>query len=107
MRARVLSIGREPHLEIKLNTRFKAERAIGRIISSTWFLKHAKAIYRELYPRRVSQDKVTGRFEYAFFSFSNSYFKGFKDRFHITLRCKTKQAQKPPEDFRAKIEAWL
>jgi len=107
MRARGPSLGREPELEFKLNTKFEAKRAIGRIISSAWFMKHAKAIYRELYPRRFSQDEVTGRFEYTFFSFSNTWFKGFKDRFRIALRCKTKQAQKPPEDFRKKIEAWL
>jgi hypothetical protein len=107
MRARGPSIGREPELEIKLNTEFEAERAIGRIISSAWFIKHAKAIYRAQYPRRFSQDEVTRRFEYTYFSFSNTWFKGFQDRFRIALRCKTKQAQKPPEDFREKIEAWL
>ena len=60
MRARGLSIRREPVLEIRLNSKFESKRAIGRIISSTWFIKHAKAIYRELYPRRFSQDEVTG-----------------------------------------------
>jgi hypothetical protein len=107
MRARGPSIGREPELEIKLNSEFETERAIGRIISSSWFIKHAKAIYRAQYPRRFSQDEETGRFEYTFFSFSNTWFKGFRNRFRIALRCKTKQAQKPPEDFREKIEAWL
>jgi len=70
-------------------------------------LKNAKAIYRDLYPRRISQDEVTGRFEYNLFSFSNSWFAGFRKRYRIALRCKTKQAQKPPEDFREKIEQWL
>ena len=50
---------------------------------------------------------MTRRFEYTFFSFFNTWFKGFKDRFWIALRYKTKQAQKPLEDFRKKIEAWL
>jgi hypothetical protein len=35
MRARGPSIGREPELEIKLNSEFETERAIGRIISSS------------------------------------------------------------------------
>jgi DDE superfamily endonuclease len=106
-RARGPSLGREPLLESKLNKKFEEERAIGRIISSTWFIRHAKAIYRLQYPRRFSQDEITGRFEYTHFAFSNSWFKGFKDRWRITLRHKTKQAQRPPEDFRQKIENWL
>jgi hypothetical protein len=64
-------------------------------------------IYRKLHPRRISQDEVTSRFEYNLFSFSGSWFAGFKKRFHIKMRCKTKQAYKLPEDFREKIEAWL
>jgi len=75
MRARGPSLSREPKLEFKLNAKFESKRAIGRIISSLWFIKHAKAIYQELYPRRFSQDEVTGRFDYTFFSFSNSWFK--------------------------------
>jgi hypothetical protein len=99
-----VSYGREPELEFKLHSRFVEARKIGRIISSRWFLKNAKAIYRDLYPRRISQDEVTGRFEYNLFSFSGSWFAGFRKRYQIALRCKAKQAQKPPEDFREKIE---
>jgi hypothetical protein len=71
-RARGLLIRREPELKFKLNAKFESERAIGRIINSVWFMKHVKAIYRVLYPCRFSQDEVTGRFEYTFFSFSNT-----------------------------------
>jgi hypothetical protein len=99
-RARGPSVRREPELGKQLNDEFESARAIRRNISFTWFIKHAKAIYQLQYPRRFSQDKVTGRFKYTFFIFSNTWFKGFKDRFCITLRYKTKQAQKPPEDFR-------
>ncbi len=107
LRCRGPSIGREPEMESKLNAQFEEARAIGMIISSKWFIKHAKAIYRIQYPRRISQDEVTGKFEYEHFSFSNTWFSGFRGRYRIALRCKTKQAQKPPEDFREKIEQWL
>lgn len=71
-RVRGLSLRREPELKFKLNAKFKEERAISRIILSTWFIKYVKAIYRLQYPCRFLQDKVTRRFEYTFFLFSNS-----------------------------------
>jgi hypothetical protein len=77
------------------------------IISGKWFQVHARAIYRRLYPLRISQDKETRRFEYNLFSFSRTWFLGFKTRYRIVLQYKTKQAQKPPEDFREKIKNWL
>lgn len=86
---------------------YALEISKGRIVGSRWFLKNAKAIYRLIYPRRISQDEVTGRFAYTLFRFSNGWFQGFRRRYHIALRCKTKQAQKCPEDFRPKIEQWL
>jgi hypothetical protein len=104
MRARGQSYGKEPRLEFKLHTQFVEARKIGRIISAKWFLNHAKAIYQELYPRRISQDKVTSRFQYDHFSFSSTWFASFRRRYRIALRCKTKQAQKAPEDYREKIE---
>jgi hypothetical protein len=99
--------GREPEMEFELHKEFVQARAEGMIISGRWFLVYACAIYRCLYPYRISQDKETGRFEYNLFSFSGTWFLGFKTRYRIVLRCKTKQAQKPPEDFREKIENWL
>lgn len=106
-RQRGICVGREPVLEFQLHEKFVTARGIGQIISGGWFLKHAKAIYRGLYPRRVTQDEVSGRYEYEYFSFSGTWFAGFRRRYRIALRCKTKQAQKPPEDFRPKIEQWL
>jgi hypothetical protein len=50
---------------------------------------------------------VTGAFEYLGFRFSNGWFQGFRRRYGVSLRCKTKQAQQAPEDYREKIEAWL
>jgi hypothetical protein len=56
-------------MEVRLNKEFNTARAEGQEISSRWFLVHAKAIYRQLHLRRISQDEVTGRFEYKLFSF--------------------------------------
>jgi hypothetical protein len=70
-------------------------------------LIHARAIYRQLHPCCISQDKTTSCFTYTLFSFSNTWFSGFRKRYRIKMRCKTKQAQKPLEDFRDKIVAWL
>jgi hypothetical protein len=56
-------------MEVRLNKEFNTARAEGQEISSRWFLVHAKAIYRQLHLCRISQDEVTGRFEYKLFSF--------------------------------------
>jgi hypothetical protein len=72
LRHRGRSVGREPEMEFKLNAQFEQARAIGRVISSKWFISHAKAIYQIQYPRRISQDEVTRKFEYEHFSFSNT-----------------------------------
>jgi hypothetical protein len=106
-RARGQDIGRQPELEYKLHSLFKEARAAGRIIGSRWFMKNGRKIYREMYPRRCAQDEDTGRWSYAYFRFSNGWFQKFRKRYHIAIRSKTKQAQKPPEDFREKILAWL
>ena len=79
-------------MEFELHKEFVQARAEGMIISGKWFLVHARAIYRRLYPHRISQDEATGRFEYNLFSFSGTWFQGFKTRYRIVLRCKTKQA---------------
>ena len=47
------------------------------------------------------------RAEYIRFKFSNSWFQGFRRRFGVALRVKTKQAQKVLEAFCEKIQSWL
>jgi hypothetical protein len=91
-RWRGASSSREPELEFKLHAAFTKARAEGRIIGRRWFLTNAKALYRLLHPRHILQDEVTGCFEYNLFRFSSSWFKGFRQRYRIALRCKTKQA---------------
>jgi hypothetical protein len=92
-------------MEFQLHAEFVKARGEGKIISSQWFFVHAKAIYQLLYPLRISQDEVTGRFEYNLLSFSKSWFSGFKRRYWVSIQYKTKQAQKHPKDFCEKIEA--
>jgi hypothetical protein len=65
-------------MEFQLHEEFVNARREGKIISSWWFFVHAKAIYQLLYPLCISQDEVTSRFEYNLFSFSKSWFGGFK-----------------------------
>jgi transposase-like protein len=95
--------GQEDILELRLYSSFKAARAIGRQIDRRWFIRHAKAIYREQYPERILT-KSNGKLEYLKFKFSNGWFQGFRRRFRISNRCRTKQGQKVPEDFRTKIQ---
>ena len=106
-RARGPTVGKEHKMEVLLNKEFIQARAKGQMIGSRWFLMHAKALYRIIHPSRITQDTVTGRFTYARFRFSSCWFNGFKKRFDIRVRRKTKQAQKPPEFFRERIVAWL
>jgi hypothetical protein len=101
------SYRKEPKMEFQLYKEFVKTQGEEKIISSQWFFVYAKAIYRLLYPLCISQDEVTGCFEYNLFSFSKSWFNGFKKRYQVSMQCKTKQAQKPPADFYEKIEAWL
>jgi len=54
MQARGLFVKNELKLKRLLNLKFEIERAISKIISFTWFIKHIRAIYREPYPRRFA-----------------------------------------------------
>jgi hypothetical protein len=95
--------GQEDTLELKLYASFKSARALGRQVDRRWFIRYAKAIYREQYPERILT-KSNGKLEYLKFKFSNGWFQGFRRRFRISNRCRTKQGQKVPEDFRPKIQ---
>jgi len=96
-----------PEVEKRLYTLFEDARHLGRNITHRWFLRHAKALYRELYPERCMQDPMTRRWTYLEMKWSNAWFQGFRRRFNISLRCKTKRAQKSPEELRPTIQNWL
>ena len=100
------STAREPILEEHLHREYRAARDVGRSIGARWFLRRAKFIYAELYPHRILRDS-DGRRTYLGFKFSNGWFQLFKRRYNISLRCKTKQAQKAPPDYQDKILSWL
>jgi transposase-like protein len=67
--------GKEDALELKLYVEFQNARAIGRQIGRQWFVRHAKAIYRQRYPERI-QTANSGRLIYLNFKFSNGWFQG-------------------------------
>jgi len=59
-------------------------RELGRKIDDKWLLRHAKAIFRTMYPHRVLRtDK--GAYKYLDFRFSDGWFAAFKRRFNISL----------------------
>jgi hypothetical protein len=60
-RARGGGVGTEDQMEGLLEGEFEEARAQRRQITHRWFIRHAKAIYRELYPHRAIQDSETGR----------------------------------------------
>ena len=94
-------------MEVELTRLFTLARQAGRTIGARWFRSNARQIYSRLYPQRMLRKENTGRVEYIGLKFSTSWFQGFRRRFGIALRVKTKQAQKVPEAFREKIQSWL
>jgi hypothetical protein len=94
---------KEHEMELELMRLFTAARQSGRAIGAWWFRSNARQIYLKLYPARVLRKENTLRLEYLGFKFSTSWFQGFRRRFSISLRTKTKQPQKVPEAFREKI----
>ena len=96
-----------PSVENPLYALFESARFQGRMITHRWFLRHAKSLYRELYPERCVRDVRSGRWIYLEMKWSNAWFQGFRRRFNISLRCRTKRAQKSPEELRSTIQKWL
>jgi len=90
---------KEPEMERLLNKKFEEARAQGRKISYKWVIRHAKNFYEQLHPDRVLRDRDGRRKIYLGFRFSNSWFKGFKRRFDISLRASIKRAQKSLEQL--------
>jgi hypothetical protein len=60
-RARGPPAGREEKMEIELHKLLEDARGIGRQITHRWFTRHAKEIYRQLYPHHAIQDLSTKR----------------------------------------------
>ena len=66
--------GVEHVMETMLYAEFQAARAKGQQIGCRWFSRHAKAIYRKLYPNRIIYNGPTLRITYLNFKFSNGWF---------------------------------
>ena len=86
---------------------FILARQSRRAIGAQWFQSNAQQIYLKLYLERVLRKENTLRVEYLGFKFSTLWFQGYQRRFGISLRTKTKQAQKVLEAFCEKIQSWL
>ncbi len=97
-------VGRELEMEEMLHQAVVDAGAKGRRLGFRWFLRKAKQLCRELYPERTvpRDDERT----YLEFRFSNRRFQGVRKRYGTRNLRKTKQAQRAPEDFRAKVECW-
>jgi hypothetical protein len=88
----VLPKGKEQEMELALYRKFKDSQRVRKCIGYAWFKRHAKALYREQYPNRISTDPTTGRLVYAGFKFSNGWFQLFRKRWDIANRYRTKIA---------------
>jgi hypothetical protein len=80
-----------PQLEQQLFQDFIQLRIQGRPVSTAWFRKRAKDIFRQ----SVSSDEQA-----KLFSFSNGWWAGFRKRFSIVARRVTKRATLQPEAYR-------
>jgi len=63
-----------PAIENPLYTLFEEARVKGRNITHRWFLRHAKSIYCQLYPKRCILNAVSGRWTYLEMKWLNAWF---------------------------------
>ena len=91
-------------MEGLLKTSFDELRELGRPVKARWFVAKAKELFKLLYPHLVIVS--SGQVSYGGFKFSKSWFQGFQRRQHISLRKRTNQSQKQPEEFRVKIQSF-
>ena len=93
-------------MEGQLVKEFTIARNKGVSINRGWFLRHAKSIFRDLYPEEVVVIPGCCRFVYPF-KFSASWFSAFRYRHRISWRMKTNVAQVPPTTRMASIQRYL
>ena len=95
----------EPQLEASLMREFKEARQAGRSINRRWFTRHGQEIYSYLYPHQVTKER--GHLVCSGLKFSYGWFRGFRRRNQVSVRRPTKKAQKPSDEYEAKIQSWL
>ncbi|RPB18077.1 hypothetical protein L211DRAFT_771810, partial [Terfezia boudieri ATCC MYA-4762] len=74
-----------PEMEKQLVENFRNARERGIAIYRGWFLRHAKQIFREVYPEEVTVIPGCSRFIYPL-KFSNTWFQAFRSRHRISWR---------------------
>jgi hypothetical protein len=94
-------------MEDRLAAEFLVVRGVGRAIGNRWFLRHARCIFESIHPERVHRPDNFIIPVYDGFKFSRGWFSGFKNRYNISLRRRTKLSQTAPEDVYDKIQSWL
>jgi hypothetical protein len=63
-----------PEHDKLLYKEFEEARGLGRQITHRWIMRHAKALYRKLYPYCCLYDPITRRWRYLDIKFSNGWF---------------------------------
>ena len=84
---------KEVKMEQELNQRFEAAWEQGRKVTFKWILRHSRDIYSNLHLHCVIIGEDVKK-KYLGFRFSPAWFRGFRKRYCISLRCGTKRAQK-------------
>ena len=92
-------------LEDLLKIEFSELRELGRPVFRRWFIAKAKTLFKKLYPQ-LTTISPSGKVSYGGFKFSRSWFRGFLKRQHISLRKRTNQEQKQPEEYREAIQSF-
>lgn len=95
-----------PEMEQELVKEFTIARGKGVSINRGWFLRHAKCIFRNLYPEEVVVIPGCCRFIYPL-KFSSSWFSAFRSRHSISWRMKTNVAQVPSLNKVTTIQQYL
>jgi hypothetical protein len=95
-------------LERRLKDELNDTRATGKQVTAKWIVRHARALYRELFPQCCLKDVNNPQnWIYLQMRFSQGWLQGFCRRHRITLRVQTKRAQKSPEQLRPTVQKWL
>ena len=88
-----------------LKSSFIELRDLGHPVKARWFFAKAKDLFKRIYPHLIITS-ATGRISYGGFKFSKSWFRSFLRRQHISLRKRTNQSQKQPEEYREPIQCF-
>jgi len=104
-------------LELELFRQFVDWRQMGRKVTRAWIQRRAKILFELLYNRETGPDRqvsllyklwcYTDLAEALTFQFSNGWFKQFCQRWDITLRRLTHQAQKLPCEYINYVNSFL